>query len=73
MFANWYWNEQYLLAVYLLALGPRVRILMPCSYVSNSPELRQALEPILADWHGVPDTWLYGGSLWFTKMEEAAE
>ena len=69
MFANWYWNEQYLLAVYLLALGPRLRILMPCSFISNSPELRQGLALILADWKGAPDTWLYGGSLWFTKLE----
>jgi predicted O-methyltransferase YrrM len=71
LFANWYWNEQYLLAVYLLALGPRAQILMPCSYLSNSPGLKQALTPILDAWAGAPETWLYGGSLWFRKSETA--
>jgi hypothetical protein len=69
MFANWYWNEQYLLGVYLLAAGPRVRILMPCGYISNHSELKQAMAPILAEWTGAPETWLYGGSFWFTKTE----
>jgi hypothetical protein len=68
MFANWYWNEQYILATYILAARDRVKILMPSRFMSDTLELKQELAPILNDWQDSPDTWLWGGSLWFTHQ-----
>jgi len=68
MFSDWYWNEQYILAAYLLAAGDKVKILMPSAFMSYSPELKEAISPILEDWSASPDVWLSGGSLWFTHI-----
>jgi hypothetical protein len=68
MFSGWYWNEQYILAAYLLAAEDKVKILMPSRFMSDSPELKRAIEPILKDWQGPTDVWLVGGSLWFTHV-----
>jgi len=67
MFAPWYWNEQYILAVYLLAMDTKINILMPGGFISQRPELRAAVAAILADWPGAPEAWLESGSIWFTK------
>jgi hypothetical protein len=67
MFVPWYWNEQYMLAVYFLAMETRVDILMPGAYVSNRPELLAAIQPILKQWKESPDYWVESGSIWFTK------
>jgi hypothetical protein len=66
MFSSWYWNEQYILAAYLLAAGDKVKILMPSRFMSDSAELKQAISSILKDWTGPPEAWLSGGSLWFS-------
>ncbi|AUS99235.1 hypothetical protein CLI64_01845 [Nostoc sp. CENA543] len=68
MFSDWYWNEQYILAAYLLGAGDKVKILMPSRFMSDSSEFKQAIEPILQNWQGSPDVWLSGGSLWFTHV-----
>lgn len=68
IFSNWYWNEQYILAAYLLAAGDKVKILMPSRFMSDSPALKQAIEPILEQWSDSADMWLVGGSLWFTHV-----
>ncbi|MHC4253406.1 MAG: class I SAM-dependent methyltransferase [Planctomycetota bacterium] len=71
-FKNWYWNEQYILAVYLLAAREQIRILMPSYLVSSTAGLKDCLRPpILAI--GDPEAWLSGGSLWFTHVEPGAE
>ena len=69
MFSDWYWNEQYILAAYLLAAQEKVKILMPSKFVSETPEFKQIIEPILQDWDGPDDRWLNGGSLWFTHTK----
>ncbi|WP_392535706.1 class I SAM-dependent methyltransferase [Nostoc sp. C117] len=68
MFSDWYWNEQYILAAYLIAAGDKVKILMPSRFMSNSPELKETIDPILKNWQGSTDVWLFGGSLWFTHV-----
>jgi predicted O-methyltransferase YrrM len=68
MFSDWYWNEQYILAAYLLGTGDKVKILMPSRFMSDSPELKEAVALILKDWQGPQDVWLSGGSLWFTHV-----
>lgn len=67
-FLSRYWNEQYLLAVYLLAARERVRILMPSYYVSTHPELRNSLLPPVVELPERPEVVLDGGSLWFTHV-----
>ena len=40
MFVKWYWNEQYIVAAYLLGAADRIKILMPSRYageMSSSP------------------------------------
>ena len=70
-FKNWYWNEQYLLGVYLLAAANRLKILMPARYMSFRPEIETAFSAILADWKADKNVWLDGGSLWFTHIENS--
>jgi hypothetical protein len=64
---NWYWNEQYVLAAYLLGMRDRIRVLMPAQYVSGTEGLRNCLQPPLLD-VGDPAIWLSGGSFWFTHV-----
>lgn len=66
-FKNWYWNEQYLLAVYLMNARHRIDPLFPTQFVCR--------EASFADWFADPlidfgrernGSWLGGGSMWFT-------
>lgn len=66
MFTNWYWNEQYVLAAYLLGMGDRIKILMPSKYVSGTDGLSNCLLPPLLEGVGPREAWLDGGSFWFT-------
>ncbi|GBF78726.1 class I SAM-dependent methyltransferase [Aphanothece sacrum] len=68
-FKNWYWNEQYLFGVYLLAASEKIKILMPTKYMSCWTELESAFSPILETWEEDKNVWLDGGSLWFTHLE----
>lgn len=68
IFKDWYWNEQYILAAYLLAAQEKVKILMPSKFISETPEFKQIIQPILQDWNGPQEVWLSGGSLWFTHV-----
>ena len=65
-FQYWYWNEQYIVAAYLLAAPEKVHILMPCRYVGATAELANELipPPAISDSTHI---WRDGGSLWFTK------
>lgn len=67
MFDSWYWNEQYVLAAYLLGAQEKVQILMPTKFVSTLPEFKPLIEStLLQHWTGPREPWLNGGSLWFT-------
>lgn len=68
MFRDWYWNEQYILATYLLAAQDKIKILMPSKFMTDSSEFKQAIAPILQNWQGSADMWLSGGSIWFTHV-----
>ena len=58
-----YFNEQYLLACYLLANGNLFKTLFPCRFVSEDPELHMKLEPL---WNGpsISKIEKHGGSYW---------
>ncbi len=65
---NWYWSEQYMLAVYLLGMGDRIKILMPSQYLGHTEGLKDCLEPTLLPGVGDPGVWREGGSFWFTHV-----
>ena len=56
-----YYSEQYALAAYLLAEGPRIEVELPCAFVSNDPELAPILAPLWEDLR-LDETW--GLSFW---------
>jgi hypothetical protein len=69
--AEWsrrYYNEQYLLAAYLLAGGaqPQYKVLFPSYFVSLDTELLKLAEPIFDSMERRPP--LTGGSFWLEKM-----
>jgi len=65
--ARWqhrYYNEQYLLAIMLLAAPERYQVLLPSRFVCEDPELSAMLAPLWNDprMHGCNR---HGGSFWF--------
>ncbi len=65
-FKNWYWNEQYLLAVYLLESMEKVTPLLPTAFICRNSETVELVEKNFFD-IGENDSWLGGGSFWFKK------
>jgi hypothetical protein len=67
MFLHWYWNEQYLLAVYLLNGMDRVVPLFPTAYVCRDPRFGKFFNhPFIDVGVDKADDWRGGGSFWFT-------
>lgn len=66
LFTDWYWNEQYLLAVYLMNAMSRIEPLAPTRFISESPTLMAELEPVPVDLGPDNGGWKSGGSMWFT-------
>ncbi len=68
-FKNWYWNEQYMLAVYLMCSMDRINPLLPTAWVSRTDSFRPYLAKLPvnlgSDEHN--ESWKSGGSMWFTK------
>jgi Methyltransferase domain len=63
-FTNWYWSEQYMLAVYLMAGKQRIKPLFPAGFVTADPILANEFAKPLIDF-SFPVSWS-GGSMWFT-------
>ena len=63
---NWYWNEQYLLAVYLIGHMNSISVLLPTAFVCRSHVLEQCMRSPFADLGSANDSWRGGGSMWFT-------
>ena len=64
-FAHWYWNEQYLLAAWLLGLGRRMDIALPLAWLCSLDEPVRALANVKVGLHEVGADWGGGGSFWF--------
>lgn len=62
----WYWNEQYMLAAYLMGKGDQVDVLMPVQYLCSTAGLKEKLDPPILTGVGDPGAWKDGGSFWFT-------
>jgi hypothetical protein len=68
-FKEWYWNEQYLLAVYLMSSLDKVTPLLPTTHICRSEKLKMLISEGLVTL-GSPErdeSWFGGGSFWFTK------
>lgn len=68
-FKNWYWNEQYLLAVYLMAGEAQVQPLLPTAWICRDPFFENKFISGFPDLGGCEanQSWRGGGSMWFTK------
>jgi predicted O-methyltransferase YrrM len=66
---NWYWNEQYLLAVYLMGHMARLAPLAPTAFICRDAEFAAELREPMLDLGPYNDGWLGGGAMWFTARE----
>ena len=68
-FKDWYWNEQYLLAVYLMASMDKVVPLLPTTYICRNSEMQTLIRRNLMNLGDAErnESWFGGGSFWFTK------
>lgn len=63
-FKNWYWNEQYILAVYLMSQAQNINIILPLFWMYQSRRFESEVDELLAKLN-LPLGG--GGSFWFTK------
>lgn len=68
MFVDWYWNEQYLLAIYLMNAMHRIDPLLPTAFVCRAPQLDSAFQTPIVDLGEHNKAWRGGGSMWFTHL-----
>ena len=68
-FKHWYWNEQYLLAVYLMNARHRIRPVFPTNFVCREPSFAPWFRAPLIDLGSANDGWLGGGAMWFTHLQ----
>lgn len=67
-FADWHWNEQYLLAVYLMAAMARLDPLLPTAFICRDARLADLLDRPPLDLGSDNPLWRSSGSLWFTHV-----
>jgi len=70
MFTNWYWNEQYLLAAYMIGARERLDPMFPTAFVCNDERFAKQLARPLIDFNDPHRNsgWRGGGSMWFTHI-----
>lgn len=66
---DWYWNEQYMLAVYLMGRMSQLKPLAPTAFICRDAEFAAALEAPMLDLGRYNDGWRGGGAMWFTARE----
>jgi hypothetical protein len=69
MFTNWYWSEQYMLAVYMMNAADRINPLFPTSFVCRHPRYADFFAVPPLDIGEANDGWRHGGSMWFTHTQ----
>jgi hypothetical protein len=62
---NWYWSEQYMLAVYLMNARHRIEPLLPAAFICRDSQFEDLLARPPIDL-GAANAWGGGGSMWFT-------
>jgi predicted O-methyltransferase YrrM len=65
-FKNWYWNEQYLLAVYLMGNKARITPLLPTAFICRDENFAAEIGNPMLDLGPYNDSWRGGGAMWFT-------
>ena len=65
-FKQWYWNEQYLLAVYLMGNRARLEPLAPTAFICRDPAFEAEFSQPMLDLGAYNDGWRGGGAMWFT-------
>ncbi len=65
-FVNWYWNEAYMLAVYLMGHKDKIEPIAPTSFMCRDPAFQHQFETPLLDLGLGKDFWKGGGAMWFT-------
>lgn len=68
VYRKWYWNEQYLLAVYMMGNRARIRPLLPTAFICQSPLFEEELRAPFVDLGPHNGSWRGGGSMWFTHL-----
>ena len=64
---NYYWNEQYMLAVYMMNSIEKLIPLMPTFWICNEFHDELMRKPVIDSAPATDAKWLGGGSMWFTK------
>ena len=67
-FKNWYWNEQYLLAVYLMGHRHRINPILPTAFICQDSEFEAFFSNPLLDFGKRNDAWRGGGAMWFSHF-----
>jgi hypothetical protein len=67
-FVNWYWNEQYLLAVYLQGTRDRIHPLLPTAFICRDDAFAAEFATPIIDLGAINDGWRGGGAMWFTHL-----
>lgn len=70
-FKHWYWNEQYMLAVYLMNAKDKIYPIAPTSFICRCEFFSEQLKIPFVDL-GNPEhnkDWQSGGSMWFTHTK----
>lgn len=70
-FRNWYWNEQYILAVYMMGNRARIDPLFPTTFVCRHEGLAHNFTSPFIDLGALNDGWCGGGAMWFTHTAPA--
>jgi len=70
-FKNWYWNEQYLLAVYMMGRMDRIDPLLPTSFICRDQMFASEFTVPMIDFGQKNDAWRGGGAMWFAHLTAA--
>ena len=65
-FKNWYWNETYMLAVYMMGHKHRIKPIAPTAFICRDVAFEAELVGPLIDLGRYNDGWKGGGAMWFT-------
>ena len=65
-FKHWYWNEQYILAVYLLGHKSRITPLLPTAFICRDEYFSEEFTKPFIDLGEFNSRWKKGEAMWFT-------
>jgi hypothetical protein len=67
-FKNWYWNEAYMLAVYLMGRTSNIVPMLPTAFICRDPRFEAEFEKPILDLGDYKPSWRGGGAIWFTHI-----